>query len=127
MPIVGIGTDIIEIERIKKSAGARFFERLFTQREQDFFHEKKLPCQSIAGSFAAKEAVAKALGIGFSEGITPPEIEILHDSCGKPLVTLHGTARQRLSAIGATHIEISISHCKAYAVAFAVAEGPGTP
>lgn len=115
--IKGIGTDIVEIERIRKSIEKQsFINKIFTQEEQKLYHG--INPQTLAGNFAAKEAVAKALGTGFC-GCSPIEIEILRDEKGKPYVNLYGNAKDILNYIGG-NIFITISHSKESAVAFAV-------
>ncbi len=118
--IKGIGTDIIEIERIKKSAEKQSFsDRIYTKKEQSLFHGHNY--QTLAGNFAAKEAVAKALGTGF-KGCSPVEIEILRDENGKPYVNLYGNAKGIFEYMGGKSIAVSISHSNENAVAFAVIE-----
>lgn len=115
--IKGIGTDIIEISRIAKSLEKQsFLNKIFTETEQRLYHG--INPQTLAGNFAAKEAVAKAFGTGFC-GCSPLEIEILRDSKGKPYVNLYGNAKDILNSIGKA-VHISISHSKENAVAFAV-------
>lgn len=118
--IKGIGTDIIEIERIAKSAKKQsFLDRIFTKREQCLFHGSNY--NTLAGNFAAKEAVAKALGTGFSM-CAPIEIEVLRAEKGKPYVILYGNAKEIYDGIQGCNIAVSISHSKDNAVAFAVIE-----
>lgn len=118
--IKGIGTDIIEINRIIKSIEKQsFLDKIYTREEQKLYH--RVNPQTLAGNFAAKEAVAKALGTGFA-GCSPIEIEILRDSKGKPYVNLYGSALEVLNSLGGK-IFVSISHNKANAVAFAVIDG----
>lgn len=93
--------------------------RVFTEQERE--HLKGRHLENIAGYFAAKEAVAKALGTGFV-GFGPSAIEIIHNSAGKPEVVLHDGARKIADAADICKIEISISHCKSYATAMAVAQ-----
>ena len=116
--IKGVGTDIIEIERIK-NAGENFNKRIFTERELQKFHGFRY--NSLAGIFAAKEAIAKALGTGFS-GFAPKDIEIAQDRLGRPICLLSGGAKERLEFLEATNVHISISHNNDTAVAFAVVE-----
>ena len=121
--IVGIGSDIIEIERIKKIAtqNPRFISRNFTIKEQEYFNTRKNSHETIAGNFAAKEAVSKALGTGFREfGLI--DIEVTRNELGAPIVFLHGMAKQIASRNSIKNIWISISHCKEYATAYAIAE-----
>ena len=122
MEVVGIGTDIIEIERFQRNGkrpGERFMLRCFTEREREYL--KNRPLESIAGLFAAKEAVVKALGTGFA-GFWPSAIELLHNKAGKPEVVLHKGAGKAAKALGITKIDVSISHCRTMAVAMAVAQ-----
>lgn len=120
-----IGVDIIEIKRIKRACGRkRFLERFFTPAElegicknnSDVFYRR------LAGKFAAKEAVAKALGTGFRY-FRWREIEILNDPRGKPFAVLSGRAKEVLESGGFSSILITISHAREYAVAFAVVQG----
>ena len=119
MSIIGIGTDIIEISRFEKKQSPGFMARVFSTYEAAYLAEK--PPQSMAGLFAAKEAVAKALGTGFA-GFSPWEIEIRHDAQGKPLIKLHKKALGIATAQGIKTIHISISHNQDSAIAFAIAE-----
>lgn len=121
--VLGVGNDIVEIERIAKAIEKKsFIKRYFTEREIIFFQSKKLKAETVAGNFAAKEAVAKALGTGFS-GFSAIDIELVHDTKGAPYVVLAGNAKVLARAKGINNICVSISHCKAYAVAYVVAEG----
>lgn len=117
--IVGTGVDIIEIKRIEKVAENHLFvEKIFTQKEKEYLKNKSV--QSTAGLFCAKEAVSKALGTGIS-GFSWNDIEILHEG-DKPIVCLHGNAKVEAENKNITIIQISISHCREYAVSMAVAE-----
>lgn len=122
--ILGIGTDIIEIKRIEEAIQRRstFMDKIFTQKEQIQVKEKNKKSETLAGMFAAKEAVSKALGIGF-RGITPKQIEILTDDLGRPMVNLLEEAYVIGDKMGIKHLHVSISHCKTYAVAYVIAEG----
>ena len=116
--IIGIGTDIIEIERIQKTAHLQsFLNKIYTADEQQLFHTGKY--NTMSGNFACKEAVAKALGTGFS-GFTPKDIEVLRNSYGKPFVNLYNGALSEFNKLKATNIHVSISHNKTQAIAFAV-------
>ena len=118
----GIGVDIIEIERIKKAIQKRkrFKTRFFSDKELNYCEQYKKPWANFAGRFAAKEAVVKALGTGFS-GFKWQDIEIISTSSGKPEVKLHNQAKKIAEGQGIIEIMISISHCHDYAVAQAVA------
>ena len=118
--IFGAGTDIIEIARVEKAVSdAAFYEKTFTPAEMEYLSGRSP--QSAAGLFAAKEAVAKALGTGF-RGFRPLDVEISHDSQGKPEVKLHNRAAETAAENSVTKIHLSISHCGKYAVAYVIAE-----
>ncbi|MEL7568239.1 MAG: holo-ACP synthase [Dehalobacterium sp.] len=120
--IYGLGTDIIEISRINKAAQREsFLKRVFTEKEIALCRERHNFYASLAVRFAAKEAVSKALGTGF-QGLKWREIEILSDSLGKPLVTLHGGARELAGRLGITNLEVTVSHSRDNAIAFCAAE-----
>ena len=110
--IQGIGVDIVKTERFKKERSEKLNQRLFTEYEIDYI---KTP-QTAAGLFAAKEAVAKAMGIGFV-GFWPCDIEIKHTTEGKPYVVLHNRAKELFEG---RQIHLSISHTDTDAVAFVV-------
>lgn len=119
--IYGNGCDIIEIERIQNAVGKDgFLGKFFSEKEIEYFIKRKLKAESVAAGFAAKEAVAKALKTGFS-GFGFSDIEILHDENGCPYVVLHNNARKLADEKGIV-INVSMSHCKEYAMAAAVAE-----
>ncbi len=117
------GTDIVEIDRIKKAVNktVSFLNRIYTLNEQEYCIGKKAGrYSSLAARFAAKEAVAKAFGTGMGQKAAPLEIEILNDPQGKPYVSLKGSAKETFEEIDAEKIDISLSHGRDYAVAFAV-------
>jgi len=118
--IIGIGTDIIRIERVISACqNKRFIEKYFTENEINAAANKT---QSIAGAFACKESAAKALGTGFA-GFGLRDIEVLHDERGRPVVNLYNGALERFCAIGGKSVFASISHCEEYATAVVVIEG----
>lgn len=120
--VVGTGIDIIEVERVSEAAEYQaFLERVFTPAEREYFKEKNNSPETIAGTFSAKEATAKALAAGFN-GIQWKDIEIQRDDTGKPSVVLHNAAQKRLEELGGRMIHISISHIKTLAVAQAILE-----
>lgn len=113
--IMGVGVDIVKIERFaKKPLSQNLKNRLFTPHEQAYLKNRK--ANSMAGLFAAKEAIAKAIGTGF-KGFWPNDIEIQHDENGKPHVKLHGNAKK---ATPSGSFSVSISHNETDAVAFAI-------
>ncbi len=122
--IVGIGTDIIEIERIKKAVekkNSSFIKRIFSNQEIQYFEKNKCKPETIAGSFAAKEAVMKTFGTGL-RGFRFKDIEILRDESGKPFVDLSHNAALIAKDKNIKIIQLSISHCREYAIAYATAE-----
>lgn len=118
--ILGIGNDIIEISRIRANIEQhqqRFLDRIFTPAEQDYCLSRKDAALHFAGRWAAKEAVAKALGTGFSQGLTWLDIEVCHNEQGKPYIAPSPT----LDALfNAPILHIAISHCREYATAVAI-------
>ena len=122
MPIIGTGIDIEEVERIDRllqNRGKKFLERVFSRGEAEYCMRKMRPAEHLAARYAAKEAVAKALGTGFSRGVRLRDIEVVAVDKGPPEVKLHGGAAKRLAALGAEKVVISLSHTKEYAVAHA--------
>ncbi len=120
--VIGTGIDIIEVERVKKAAAKPTFLRMvFTPAEQEYFEERRFEAQTIAGTFAAKEATAKALSVGF-RGIKWTDIEVLHDENGKPYANLRNGALSRLKDLAGKTVHVSISHIKQLAVAQAIVE-----
>ena len=127
MRILGIGTDITECERIARMIERHpdsFVRRVFTDAEIAYCSRgKRQSAEHYTGRWAAKEAILKALGTGWSSGITWRDIEILNEPGGKPFVKLTGAAAEIARDQGISEIQISISHCMSHAVAFAVAIG----
>jgi len=120
--IIGTGVDIVKVERFIAEQNTHFMQRVFSMREQAYLVSKG--AESMAGLFAAKEAVAKAMGTGFA-GFSPCDIEILHDANGKPYVILHDKAEEitkKATSGRCFSIHISISHSATDAIAFAVLE-----
>ncbi|MDL2206090.1 holo-ACP synthase [Eubacteriales bacterium OttesenSCG-928-N13] len=119
--VIGVGTDLMDVARMETSIQKEhFLERIFTASERERIAQRG--AETAAGFFAAKEAVAKALGTGFS-GFSTRHIEIRNDDQGKPLCTLTEGALERFMALGGKRIHISISHADGFAVAFCVMEG----
>ena len=100
--IIGTGVDIVKVERFHGQQSMRFLQRVFSANEQAYLATKG--AESMAGLFAAKEAVAKALGTGFS-GFFPCDIEIMHKKSGKPYVRLHGRAKGALKEWLDSHLQ----------------------
>lgn len=117
--IVGIGTDLIEIDRVMKACEREHFRtRIFTSKELEL---AKVDRRKLAGNFAVKEAVVKMLGLGFG-GIHPSDIEVLRDEKGKPYVNLYKGAREAADRIFCQRILVTITNTKEFASAFAVGE-----
>ena len=121
MNILDIGVDIVEIERIKRylNKNENFLKKLFTEKEIELFREKGYAPETIAGNFAAKEAISKSLGLGI-RGYNFKDIEILRDKLGKPIVKTHNNLEKISKNYNILEIKVSISHGKDYAVANAI-------
>lgn len=126
--MLATGVDIVEIERIAQCVdrwGDRFVHRVYTDEEIEYCRGRSA---ELAARFAAKEAIAKALGTGAmslaANGVGPGlrEIEVLPDRLGRPKVRLHGRAQERAQLLGMTDLAVSLSHSWDYAVAFVVAQ-----
>ena len=125
MAIVGIGVDRILIERVARSYerfGDRFVDRVYTDGEHEQALSKGNTARRLAMLFAAKEAVSKALGTGFHQGVSPKLIETIHLPSGKPEINLYGTAQQKAEALGISQVHISLSDDDGVALAFAIPE-----
>ncbi|MFH1665619.1 MAG: holo-ACP synthase [Candidatus Omnitrophota bacterium] len=123
MNIAGIGIDATNIERFRKSAekwGESFLRKIFTERELEYAGTRKGYFMHMAGKFAAKEAVKKALPDGARLGLNWASIEILNGDDGKPYTVLHGKARELMEEAGLTEIFVSISHTEDLAISNAV-------
>jgi len=125
--IVSIGVDVVEIERLEavfERRGDRFRMRVFTDGEIGFCDSRSGPSRfaSYAARFAAKEAVMKALGTGWADGVGWKEIEVVCDPSGAPRIELNGHAVARFREIGASRIHVSLSHSGNIAIAQVVLE-----
>lgn len=123
--IVGIGTDIVSVARMKKSLdrnGEKFSERILHSSELFQLKSVNKTDQFLAKRFAVKEAASKALGTGFSEGVSWQDIYIEHDELGKPILCFSGKAMIRAESLGVKQQHVSLSDEKDYAVAFVVLE-----
>jgi holo-[acyl-carrier protein] synthase len=126
--IVGIGSDIVEIERIEKLTqrfGKKFLERVFTKQEQEKAFSYSNPASSLAKRFAAKEAFAKALGTGIGQSLSWQDIEVMNLVSGKPEIVLKEKAEKLLkekAALKVPFIHLSLSDSRRYALAMVVIE-----
>lgn len=124
MDIIGLGTDIVECVRIRQMIerhGELFLHRVFTPREVRYCQSRKQATEHFAGRWAAKEAVLKCLGTGWQKGMCWTDIEVKNEVDGAPRVLLHAAAKDRAQSLGITDVLITISHCREYATATAIA------
>lgn len=119
--MITIGTDIIDVARVAKKSNA-VIKRVLNDEERDYCLNSGDISQSLAGHFAAKEAVYKALHINTDNGISWKDIEITHQNAGAPNVILHNKAKEHAELNRIINIQISISHVKDFATATAVCE-----
>jgi len=122
--IYGVGTDIIEVKRVKKQLDkiSGLKEKLFTQLEIEYCESKRHNEQHFAARFAAKEAFFKALGTGWRNGLAYQEIEVFNNELGKPEIKLYGKSREFADKEKIKTIHISISHIKDIANAVVILE-----
>lgn len=123
-----IGVDIVEIKKVQKLLERKgYIHRIFTTKELEIVKEYSdiRKAQSLAGKFAAKEAAVKALGTGFDEGILLTDVEITNQENGKPILILHNKAEKKAKELKISRLNVSISHCEAYAVGMVVLEEEG--
>ena len=125
--ILGVGTDLMEIDRVQRSVerfGDRFLERVFTPLEIEYCRRKVHgAAESFAARFAAKEAGAKALGTGISRGVRWTEIEVRNQRGGKPEIAWSGRALERARAMGGVATQLSLTHSREMAMAVVIVEG----
>lgn len=121
--MIAVGTDILKIERIDETVerlGDRFVQRILTPEEREEYAASPRPGNLLAKRFAAKEAVAKALGTGIGRGVSWQDIRIDHDANGAPTVQLSGGALDRAGELGGTRVALSLADETDCVVAFAV-------
>ena len=129
MAIAGLGIDVADLRRIARiheRHGESFILRFCRPGEWSPRRGKALT-EHLGGLFAAKEAVLKALGTGWAEGLAFRQIEVVRLPSGAPSVRLHGPAAERSAALGVSRIHLSITHERAYAAAVAVLETDDRP
>lgn len=122
--IFGIGIDVVEVERVESSMaefGERFASRVFTEAERAYCESQKRPAIHYAARFAAKEAVAKALGTGIGKDLSWLDMEIRRRDSGEPEVHLSGDGAKFAKDNNLGQIKISLTHAQHYAAANAVA------
>lgn len=123
MAAAGIGVDMLEISRMERVLARRpnFARRVFTEEERAYCDRSARPAEHYAARFAAREAVLKALGTGFAEGIGLRDVSVARDDAGRPQVVLSGRAAEVAREQGVREIALSISHTHDVAVANAIA------
>jgi len=124
--IVGVGTDIVDVERIEKlyvKQGEAFVNRILSETEIIEFEKQTFPERFLAKRWALKEAVSKALGTGFTDGVSFKEMTIGHKTSGQPILELTGSTLEKAEVLCITDWSISVSDEKLHAVAFVIAEG----
>ncbi|MDI6870190.1 MAG: holo-ACP synthase [Bacillota bacterium] len=121
---VRCGVDLVEVERIEQALareGESFRKRVYTPEEAQYCETRgRGKFRSYAARFAAKEAAAKALGMGIREGVSWNEIEVRVDHQGQPELRFYGQTRERVKKLGVTGCSVSLSHCEHYAMAMVV-------
>lgn len=123
--IVGVGTDLAEVDRIRNSVerfGERFLERVYTRGEREYALSKANSSERLAARFAAKEAGMKAIGTGWRRGVTWRDFEVINELSGRPTLHLSGVASQIASKIGVARISLSLTHTAAMAFAIVLLE-----
>jgi holo-[acyl-carrier protein] synthase len=123
--IVGIGTDLAEVARVRRSIarwGDRFLNRIYTPRERAYAASKANSAERLAARFAAKEAGMKAIGTGWGRGVTWKDFEVVNEPSGRPTLRLTGVAKQVAGHLGVQQISISLTHTAEMAFAIVVLE-----
>ena len=121
--VVGIGTDLLDASRIQSAYqrhGERLLQRFLTPAEQQIFHQRADGINYLAKRYAAKEALAKALGTGIARGVGFQQLEILNNEQGAPIVNLYQAAQQRMTDLGGRQAYVSLSDEGEWIQAFAV-------
>jgi holo-[acyl-carrier protein] synthase len=123
--ILGIGTDLAEVERIRESIarfGDRFLNRIYTPGERAYSANKANPVERLAARFAAKEAAMKAIGTGWSHGVRWQDFDVVNEKSGRPTLGLSGVARQYADRMGVRRISLSLTHTAQMAFAVVILE-----
>ncbi len=122
--LIGIGIDIIEVDRIAHRVGrdTGFRELVFSKNEIIYCESTAFPFEHYAARFAAKEAFLKAMGRGWDSGLSFNEIEIVNDPKGKPEMKISGETENQLTPLGIKNIHVSLSHVKSMATAVVILE-----
>jgi holo-[acyl-carrier protein] synthase len=124
--ILGSGVDLCEVPRIEAAVaryGRRFLERIFTAKEIAYADLKANRFERYAARFAAKEAGMKALGVGWTGGVTWHDFEVVNLPSGRPTLNFHGRAAEVAAKLGVRHVALSLTHTREQALAMVVLEG----
>ena len=123
--ILGVGTDLAEVPRIKRSIdryGDRFLNRIYTQAEWAYASRKANAAERFAARFAAKEAGMKAIGTGWRRGVTWKDFEVVNEPSGRPTLVLSGVALRVATQMGTRRISVSLTHTSEMAFAVVLLE-----
>jgi holo-[acyl-carrier protein] synthase len=123
--ILGIGTDLAEVPRIRRSIeryGARFLNRVYTPAERAYASRKVNFAERFAARFAAKEAGMKAIGTGWHGGVTWQDFEVVNEPSGRPTLRLSGVAEKVAKRLGVARVSISLTHTVEMAFAVVILE-----
>src|SRR5947209_16534600 len=123
--ILGIGTDLTEVGRIRQSItryGDRFLDRLYTEGERVYASSRANPAERYAARFAAKEAGMKAIGTGWRHGVTWQDFEVANLPSGKPTLRFHGVAAKVAEKLGVTNVALSLTHTRELGMAHVILE-----
>lgn len=126
MNVISLGLDLTEVARVRdllERYGERFKQRTFTEGERTYCDRNSDPAMHYAVRFAAKEAVAKALGTGFAEGVSWLDIEVLRAESGQPSIALHAGASAKAQELGIAKVLVTLTHTRESAAASVVAVG----
>jgi holo-[acyl-carrier protein] synthase len=124
--ILGVGVDVVPVERVERilrsGHAEAFLNRVFSPEERAVCERSAIKAQCYAARFAAKEAVSKALGTGFSRGVAPASIVVIGGDRSRPLIELRGGAKSVARSLHAGFVHVSLTHTSSTAMAFAVLE-----
>jgi len=127
--ILGIGVDLVEVNRMERALSSswatRLIHRVFSVEEADICTSSARPAERFAARFAAKEAFAKAIGTGFSRGVTPAQVTVKGGEREQPTIVLGGNALAIARSLGVERVHLSLSHTSRTACAYVVLEGKG--
>jgi holo-[acyl-carrier protein] synthase len=123
--VVGVGTDLVEVERIGESVrrfGERFLNRVYTPRERAYALSKANSTERLAARFGAKEAGMKAIGTGWRHGVTWQDFEVINEISGRPTLRLTGAAQEVAYRLGVARVSLSLTHTREMAFAIVLLE-----